>query len=311
LVKVPKLRVGTRASLLATTQTRLFTELLKRKFADLEIVEVLITTEGDTTETPLSESKTPGVFVSALRDALLANRVDFIVHSMKDLPAKPHPQIATACVPMREDPRDGLVANGGFGLQDLPAGSLVGTSSPRRAATIRKLRPDLRVASIRGNVDSRIAKVRSGQYDATLLAMAGLNRIGRESEANEQLDLSEFVPAPGQGALSVECRAQDLELRDLLSLFDDPITRLTTAAERSVLVGLSAGCATAIGAHAVYDGSSLRLTAELADAENGDFIRVVKTSSAATENLNAAFALGIAAADELLLSDIAKRAHLQ
>jgi hydroxymethylbilane synthase len=302
------IRVGTRASLLATTQTRWFTSALQELNPQLEIVEVLIKTEGDGTTTPLSESKNPGVFVSALRDALLANEVDFIVHSMKDLPAAAMPSIVTACVPVREDPRDALVSKHNETLEQLSQGARVGTSSPRRAGALKRLRPDLRVESIRGNVDSRITKVRAGDYDATLLALAGLNRIGRSYEAAEILGLNFLVPAPGQGALAVECRAEDQELADLLSQLDHWETRLTTSAEREVLVGLEAGCATAIGATASYDGSSLKLVAELAVESTGESVSSSRTALVSPTDLAGARALGLECAKDLLGSDLAKRA---
>ena len=303
-----KLRVGTRGSLLALTQTRWFTQQLKELTPDLEVVEVLIQTEGDLSTAPLSESKNPGVFVSALREALLAGEVDFVVHSMKDLPAKPHPDIVTACVPEREDVRDALVSKNQLRLKELPIGALVGTSSPRRAASIRRLRPDLRVKSIRGNVDSRIQKVRTGEFDATVLAAAGLRRIGKESEACEFFDASDLVPAPGQGALSVECRTTDVEIARLLGSLNHQLTAVTTAAERSVLVGLDAGCATAIGAHAVLEGDELKLIAELSVEQTGESLLLSSSAQINLEDLGRAQQLGLDLAMELLRSEIATRA---
>ncbi len=198
-----KFRIGTRASLLALTQTRWVASQLQLHFPGLSIEEVLITTEGDLSTSPLSESKTPGVFVSALRNALYDREVDFVVHSMKDLPAKLEPGISVAAVPKREDVRDVLVSKGNLKLSELRRGAKVGTSSPRRAATLRQLRPDLELVSIRGNVDTRIAKVREGDYDATILALAGLNRIGRSAELSEIFSPEVMIPAPGQGALAV------------------------------------------------------------------------------------------------------------
>lgn len=302
------LRVGTRESLLATTQTRWFVSKLLEVAPQLSVTEVLIKTEGDTTSTPLSESKTPGVFVSALRDALLAHEVDFVVHSMKDLPAKPHPQILTACVPEREDVRDALVSSGNRTLAELPPGARVGTSSPRRAASIRKMRPDLVVDSIRGNVDSRIQKVHSGEYEATLLALAGLRRIGREAEACQLFDPFELVPAPGQGALSIECRAEDKELIALLAALDHPHTRITTTAERAVLVGLDAGCATAIGAHANWNDAGLSLRVELSVEQTGESLTLDADYKSAAATPEAAEQLGLSLAERLLAADIATRA---
>lgn len=306
-----KIRVGTRASLLATTQTRLLVNQLQSRHPDFEVEEVLIKTEGDATTTPLSESKNPGVFVSALRDALLANQVDFIVHSMKDLPAKPFPGIVTAAIPERESVQDVLVSKDNLTLAQLPKGSLVGTSSPRRAASVRRVRPDLRVESIRGNVDSRIQKVRSGEYQGTLLALAGLNRIGRANEVAEVYSPDQMVPAPGQGALAVECREGDSALIELLASVDDPITRLTTAAEREVLVGLEAGCATAIGAFASFEDGALTLTAELAVEQTGESVSVRKQLVTTLSDLASARELGLQVASELINSEVAGRAMLR
>jgi hydroxymethylbilane synthase len=302
------LRVGTRASLLALTQTRSFVELFRHQEGQTEIQEVLIKTEGDGTQTPLSESKNPGVFVSALREALLSKEVDFIIHSMKDLPAEPHAGIVTACVPEREDPRDALVSQSGVGLELLPENALVGTSSPRRAASIRRARPDLRVSSIRGNVDTRLRKVAEGEYDATILAVAGLNRIGRSSEISEILPLDVFLPAPGQGALSIECRSEDTALAARLGFLTNPNVMLTATAERSVLIGISAGCATAIGASASYREGRLTLSAELAIEQTGEAVLETESVEIAKTDLESARDLGLLVAKRLLQSPIAQRA---
>ncbi|MDH6423558.1 hydroxymethylbilane synthase [Aurantimicrobium minutum] len=302
-----KLRVGTRGSLLALTQTRLFISQLCEKHPDLAVEEVLIQTQGDISTEPLNQSKTPGLFVSALRDALLSHEVDFIVHSMKDLPAQPFPGIDTACIPVREDSRDGFVSRGNIPLMQLHAGAVVGTSSPRRAARIRQLRPDLTVDSIRGNIDTRIAKVKQGEFDATLLAMAGLNRIGRAEEACEIFDNNDFIPAAGQGALSIECRSEDSEIRELLAVLDDKKTRLLVAAERHVLVGLDAGCATAIGAWATWDQGILTLCAELSVESSGEAQRAELSAFLEIEDWAQASQLGLEIASRLKASPISER----
>lgn len=303
-----KLRVGTRGSLLALTQTRIFTTALVERNVGLSIEEVLIQTQGDVSSEPLNKSTTPGLFVSALREALLENQVDFIVHSMKDLPAKPFPGIVSACIPKREDSRDGLVSRGNLTLSQLPQGARVGTSSPRRTASILRSRPDLRIEPIRGNIDTRIAKVQRGEYDATLLAMAGLNRIGRADEVCQIFENDDFIPAAGQGALAIECREEDVSIRQMLAELDDPVTRLITAAERHVLVGLDAGCATAIGAHATFDGSRLTLRAELAVEETGEAELVTVESVIEPNDFDSAQQLGLKAAKVLLESAIASKA---
>lgn len=303
-----KLRVGTRGSLLALTQTRLFTAELIAKHPELEIEEVLIQTQGDVSTEPLSRSTTPGLFVSALRDALLAREVDFIVHSMKDLPAQPFTGITTACVPVREDSRDGLVSKNGLVLSELPAGSVIGTSSPRRAASIRRMRPDLTVTSIRGNIDTRIAKVERGEYDATLLAMAGLNRINKAGVVCEIFENEDLIPAAGQGALSVECREEDTHISHLLSCLDDPHTRLLTAAERSVLVGLNAGCATAIGAWATYSDGTLVLRGELSVEDTGETQSIVRQEMISIDDLESAQHIGLEVALLLKSSPVSPKA---
>lgn len=240
-------RVGTRASLLATTQSGLVAEMIRTRLGrEVELVE--IATDGDRSQaagTPLTQAGT-GVFVSALRDALLAGEVDVAVHSLKDLPTYPAEGIALVAVPGREDPRDVVVARDGLTLGELPVGSRVGTGSPRRAAQLHALGLGLDVVGVRGNVDTRIGKVRSGDYDAVVLARAGLARIGRLEEATEVLDPLQVLPAPGQGALGVECRSDD-PLAAELAVLDDPHARAAVTAERAVLATLEGGCSAPIG----------------------------------------------------------------
>jgi hydroxymethylbilane synthase len=262
------LRIGTRASLLATTQSRLVADLVTSRLGrEVELVEV--TTEGDRSAASLATIGGTGVFVTALREALVAGRVDIAVHSLKDLPTAPDPRIALAAVPPREDPRDVVVARDGLTIGELPVGSRVGTGSPRRAAQLHALGLGLEIVDIRGNVDTRIGKVRSGEYDAVVLARAGLARLDRLDDATEVLDPLQVLPAPGQGALAVECRAGDTDLvRDLAAL-DDPSSRATVTAERSVLATLEGGCSAPIGA-----------MAEVAEGEDGDelWVRAVALS---------------------------------
>jgi hydroxymethylbilane synthase len=304
------LRVGTRASALAITQTRNVCRDFVALHPHYTIKEVAITSEGDKNSEPLSMAKTPGIFVSALRDELLQGTVDFIVHSMKDLPAAAHPDISLAAVPRREDVRDILFTTNGETLAELPSGARVGTSSPRREASIRRKRPDLRIDSIRGNVPSRLAKVRSGEFDATVLALAGLSRLGLADVAQEILPLDDFLPAPRQGALAVECRAADTELQELLSGLDDPLARLCTTAEQGVLLGLNAGCATAVSAVATWAAGQLNVSAELAVAETGEVAHVRDVFSLDLSDLAAAAHAGRIMASRLLDSPISERAAL-
>src|SRR4051794_30557839 len=229
------IRVGTRASRLATTQSGHVAQLLRDALGrEVELVEV--TTQGDVSRAPLATFGGVGVFVGALRDALLRGQVDLAVHSLKDLPTTPHEQITVAAVPVREDPRDVVVAREGLTLGELPQGARIGTGSPRRAAQLRALGLGFDVVAIRGNVDTRIRKVAEGAYDAVVLARAGLARLGRVGEATEVLDPLQMLPAPGQGALAVECRADDLNrVADLRVALDHDHTRAAVSAERAVL----------------------------------------------------------------------------
>ena len=261
------LRVGTRASLLATTQARHVADLIESRLGRaVQLVEV--TTQGDRSDAPLATLGGTGVFVTALREALLDGRVDVAVHSLKDLPTAPAPGIALAAVPLREDPRDVMVARDGLTLGELPVGSRVGTGSPRRAAQLHALGMGLDIVDIRGNVDTRIGKVRSGEYDAVVLARAGLARLGRLDDATEVLDPLQMLPAPGQGALAVECRADDDVLAELAAL-DDRASHVAVVAERAVLATLEGGCAAPVGA-----------LAEVAEGDDGDelWIRAIALS---------------------------------
>lgn len=246
---VRHVRVGTRRSLLATTQSGHVADMVRGLGLTAELVE--ITTDGDRSQAsgvPLAGSASTGVFVSALRDALLAGEVDLAVHSLKDLPTYPCEGVTLVVVPPREDPRDVVVARDGLTLGELPVGSRVGTGSPRRAAQLHALGLGLEVVAIRGNVDTRIRTVRDGRMDAVVLARAGLARIDRLMEATEVLDPLQMLPAPGQGALAVECRSDDAGLIAALAVLDDPRTRVAVDAERAVLATLEGGCSAPIGA---------------------------------------------------------------
>ncbi|MFJ6113845.1 hydroxymethylbilane synthase [Agrococcus sediminis] len=252
------LRVGTRGSALAMAQTK---ALAARFAGDVEIVE--ITTKGDVDRTSLSQLGGTGVFVSALRDALLEGRVDVAVHSMKDLPTAPAAGIELAAVARREDPRDALCARDGLTLAGLPEGAKVGTGSPRRAAQLRLARPDIEVVDIRGNVPTRLARAQGddADLDAVVLALAGLKRLGLDGSATELLDLVDFPTAPAQGALAVEIREGDGASRAAVAKTDHGPTRAAADAERRVLAGLEAGCAAPVAAHAEVADGMLFLTA--------------------------------------------------
>jgi hydroxymethylbilane synthase len=241
------LRLGTRRSALATTQSTWVADRLRALGHDVELVEV--STEGDLDRTtPLAQLGGTGVFVSALRTALADGRVDLAVHSLKDLPTTPDAATTIAAVPVREDPRDALVARDGLTLAELPSGATVGTGSPRRRAQLEALGLGLVVTGLRGNVDTRMRSVAEGRLDAVVLAAAGLRRLGRIAEATELLDPIQMLPAPGQGALAVEVRAGDVDTASVVAALDDPDTRACTTAERALLAELEAGCSSPVGA---------------------------------------------------------------
>lgn len=257
------LRLGTRRSTLATTQSGLVADLLRARGHLVELVEIV--TEGDVSSEPLATLGGTGVFAAAIRRALLAGDVDIAVHSLKDLPTAPEPGLVIAAVPVREDPRDALIARDGLTLGELPQGAVIGTGSPRRVAQLNALGLGTTARDIRGNVGTRIAKVHSGEVDAVVLARAGLARLGRLAEITETLDPLQMLPAPGQGALAVECRDDDPVVLALLAELDDPDTRACITAERALLAALEAGCSAPVGALAEVvegeDGAELSLRA--------------------------------------------------
>ncbi|HKY58720.1 MAG TPA: hydroxymethylbilane synthase [Aeromicrobium sp.] len=277
------LRLGTRASALATTQSQHIADRLRIE-AGVDVELVTISTEGDRDQTtPLAALGGQGVFVAALREAVASGEVDFAVHSLKDLPTTPDPRLTVAAIPSREDPRDAVVARGNLTLGELPAGSTVGTGSPRRTAQLNALGLGLTIVPIRGNVDTRIGKVHNGDVDAVVLALAGLKRLGRADEASELLDPLLILPAPGQGALACECRADDGATAQVLAVLDDTETRSAVTAERSLLATLEAGCSAPVGALADVaigdDGDELWLRAVVADVSGTPSIRLSATGS--------------------------------
>ncbi len=270
------LRLGTRRSALATTQSTWVADCLRALGHEVELVEV--STEGDLDRaTPLAQLGGTGVFVSALREALAQGRVDLAVHSLKDLPTTPDDATTVAAVPVREDPRDALVARDGLTLGQLPAGATVGTGSPRRRAQLAALGLGLTVTDLRGNVDTRLRQVSEGRLDAVVLAAAGLRRLGRIDEATELLDPLQMLPAPGQGALAVEVRADDAATAAAVAALDDADTRACTTAERVLLAELEAGCSAPVGALAEVvegmDGPELSLRAVVATTDGSADLR--------------------------------------
>lgn len=262
---MPRLVYATRRSALALAQCRAFVARLKEAHADLELIEEQVVTSGDRIQDrPLSEVGGKGLFVKEIEEALLERRADIAVHSIKDVPATLPDGLAITCIPKREDPRDVLVSPKHGTLAQLPEGAVVGTSSLRRAAMLRLARPDLRIVSLRGNVDTRLRKVDEGEADAIVLARAGLVRLGLEARATDVLSPEVSLPAVGQGALGIESRIADADTAARLAKLADPDTSRAVHAERGVLMALGADCKTPLGAYAVRNGETMHLRAFVA-----------------------------------------------
>ncbi|MGH7502494.1 MAG: hydroxymethylbilane synthase [Longimicrobiales bacterium] len=297
-----ELRLGTRGSALALWQTRRVAADLAAFVQDRAIVERIIRTRGDDDrDAPLPEIGGKGVFTDELERALLGGEVDLAVHSLKDLPIEPRAGLAIAAVCVRDDARDAMVSRIGESLHALRAGAVVGTSSTRRTAQLLCVRPDLDVRPIRGNVETRIAKVDAGDYDATVLAAAGLLRLGLEGRVADWLPLETFLPAPGQGALAVQCRADDAAVLRLLSNLDDADARRCTVAERSFLAGLGGGCSLPVAAYATIDHDSIHLRGFVGALNGRRTIRLEQRAS-----LDAGRAAGLAMAERALLDGAAE-----
>ena len=241
-------------------QSGMVADALRARGADVELVGVR--TLGDVSTAPLSTLGGAGVFVAAVRDAVLNGACDLAVHSLKDLPTTPADGLTLAAVPTREDPRDALCARDGHTLESLPPGAKVGTGSPRRAAQLAIVRPDLRILDIRGNVDTRLARI-GDDLDAVVLAVAGLNRLGRSDAITQIIEPSEMLPAPAQGALAIECRTGDGPLRALLATLDDPATRLAVETEREIMRLVEAGCSAPFGALARVSDDTIAINVAL------------------------------------------------
>ncbi len=321
------LLIGTRGSALALAQAGdIAREITVRTGVATELVPV--TTHGDVSRESLSSLGGTGVFASALREFLLAGKCDLVVHSMKDLPTQHYPGLAIGAVPVRADARDALCARDGLTLDTLPEGARVGTGSPRRAAQLAVRRPDLVVVDIRGNVDTRLGFVSSGELDAVVLAAAGLGRLGRTDRITEYFDLDSWPTAPAQGALAIEVRDESHsdDLTRALAAIHDEAAHAAAVAERSILSRLEAGCAAPIGAHAAVSGNTLSLigavyapdgsgqlvlsgsgefTAGIAADERANFARTAERTIIETAEF-----VGCALADELLAGGAATLAPL-
>ncbi|MGY0485922.1 hydroxymethylbilane synthase [Streptomyces sp. WG-D5] len=301
------LRLGTRRSKLAMAQSGHVAEAV-RQLTGREVELVEITTYGDVSREHLAQIGGTGVFVTALRDALAKGEVDFAVHSLKDLPTAQPEELALAAVPVREDPRDALIARDGLKFTDLPAGARVGTGSPRRMAQLNAYARShgirIETVPIRGNIDTRIGFVEKGELDAVVLAAAGLSRIGRSEEVTEFLPTDMILPAPGQGALAVECAADNGALVAALAELDDPFTRAAVTAERSLLAALEAGCSAPVGALAdlLADGQivkEMRLRGVVGSTDGSELVQL-STTGPVPSSTDEALALGRELAAEML-----------
>ena len=289
------IRLATRGSALALAQSNWVAHRISAT-TGTPVELVTVRTQGDASPDPLAQIGGTGVFVSAVRDAVLNGEADLAVHSMKDLPTAPATGLVLAAVPLREDARDVLV--GADGIHQLPTGASVGTGSPRRAAYLRRARADLEVVPIRGNVDTRLGMVASGQLEAVVLAAAGLARLGRLDANMHRLEPAVMLPAPGQGALAIECRsgapmAQLMALQEL----DHGPSRAAVVAERAVLAGLEAGCSAPVGAHATVADGTVELTAAVLA---GDGSAAITTTMTAAQDQAAALGEALSAAHSWL-----------
>jgi hydroxymethylbilane synthase len=288
-----RLRLGTRGSALARWQADWVTEQLQT--IGVVVEQVLITTSGDVTSGPISEIGGQGLFIKEIQRALLDDRIDLAVHSLKDLPTEAVVGLGLAAVPPRADVGDALVSSRFASLDDLPAGARVGTGSRRRQSQLLHLRPDLVVADIRGNVDTRLKKLDAGEYDAIILAQAGLTRLGLTDRITQRLSPDQMLPAVGQGALGIETRADDEATITAIAVLDDAPTRAAVIAERSLLATLLGGCLAPVGAWARCDDGALVLDAVVLSTDGKQRI-----ATRLTDDLNSAAMLGQHAAEQLL-----------
>ncbi|MGE3962210.1 MAG: hydroxymethylbilane synthase [Dehalococcoidia bacterium] len=267
---MPRIRLATRGSALALVQTEMAAAALRAADPAVEVEFVEVSTKGDQDQSAsLRLLGGEGIFVGAVREAVLGGRADAAVHSLKDVPTLPAEGLVLAAMLERGDPRDVFVGRDGRRLAELPPGARVGTSASRRIALLRAIRPDLEIAEIRGNVDTRIAKVNAGEYDGAILAAAGLDRLGRLGEASQFFEAEAFLPSPGQGVITIECREDDAATLALLRTVDHAPSRAAAEAERGVLAALGTGCDLGVGAYARLDGDLLSVRALLGGDREG------------------------------------------
>lgn len=301
------IRIGTRGSKLALWQAEWVTGQLKQRGYTVELS--IVQTQGDLSTASLSQVGGQGLFTKEIQRELLDERVDVAVHSLKDLPTIPIEGLHLAAVPPRESTDDCLISRSGLAVEALPSGARIGTGSSRRAAQLRAWRPDLDIRDIRGNVDSRLSKLDRGEYDAIVLAAAGLNRLGLEGRITQRIPVERMLPAVGQGALGLECRSHDDTTRTALEELDDPTTHAAVAAERSLLQSLLAGCLAPVAALGHVEGSELQLRARVSSLDGTQVLEAVIAGEVEQATL-----LGQQLAEQLRsqgAADIIERARLQ
>ena len=290
-----KIRVGTRGSRLAIAQTELALAALRKAYPSVSFEVITINTKGDVDKRPLFTIDDKGIFEKEVNEAVKKGEVDFAVHSLKDVPSDLSDELMIASIPKRANPNDVLVNDKRQKLKELSLGSIIGTSSLRRAVQLIKIRPDLNIKPIRGNVETRVKKVINGEYDAIVLAEAGLVRIGMRDVIVERLGVREFVPAPGQGAMAIICRAENKSLAYMLKQIEDPMARAEVLAERALIKKVEGGCRFPLGAVAITNNHKMTLYASVFSADGKQNIKIKNTGK--TDNPEK---LGSKAADMLI-----------
>lgn len=273
---IKTIRVGTRGSRLAIAQTEIALAALRKKYPRVRFEVITISTKGDIDKRPLFTMDEKGIFEKEVNEAVRQGVVDFAVHSLKDVPSDLSDDLSVACIPKRASPNDVLVNDNGQKLRELIPGSVVGTSSLRRAVQLIRTRPELKVRPIRGNVETRVKKVISGEYNAVVLAEAGLARMGMKDVIVERFSIRDFVPAPGQGAIAILCRCGDKALTDMLRQIEDPRSRIEVLAERALIRKIEGGCRFPLGAVARTNGDKITLYASVFSADGTKNIRIKK-----------------------------------
>ena len=277
---IKTVRVGTRGSRLAIAQTEIALAALRKVHPHVRFEVIAISTKGDVDNRPLFTLDEKGIFEKEVNEAVKQGKVDFAVHSLKDVPSDLSDDLSVACIPKRASPNDVLVTDNGQKLKDLAPGSVVGTSSLRRAVQLTKTRVDLNVRPIRGNVETRVKKVISGEYDAAVLAEAGLSRLGMKDVIVQRFSIRDFVPAPGQGAIAIVCRSHDAALADMLQQIEDRHSRIAALAERALIRKVEGGCRFPIGAVAITNEDKITLYASVFSADGKQSIHIKKSGRA-------------------------------